>query len=70
MSRKDFIALGDMMRITRPMFSEVNPVVTSYNQGRLDMWVQHRDSLAGFFATTYPNFNREVWLRYVEGGTV
>jgi hypothetical protein len=56
MTKKDFVALADALRI--------------YNQradGRTEFTPDHLWVLADFCASQDPNFNRERWIDYIAG---
>ena len=68
MSKKDFIALADVVRSRKAS-------QTFYNENRETMWAQGRRdgiaemvaSLADFCAAQNPRFNRTRWLAYIAG---
>ena len=55
MSKKDFIALADEIRL-----HNTDPVMPKFTIG-------HLSSLADFCEQQNPNFNRERWLGYIAG---
>lgn len=59
MTKKDFIALADMMRATMP--SEMN------NPRAYDQWITDREALANVCADSNEAFNRSIWVGYVMG---
>lgn len=69
MSKKDFIALADMMKQTRPMvpFYLGGLEARVRYGGALHQWGDMRAALADFCAAQNPRFNRERWLAYIAG---
>lgn len=74
MSKKDFIALGDVMKRLRP--GAVTPLAgghkslshaDGYNEGAERQWEFTLIELAAFCAEQNPRFMRERWLGYVRG---
>ena len=66
MSRQDFIALGDMLRLLRPHDIEDNGSTYYYFfLGAKKQWETTRDALAQYCAEGRGQFDRERWLRYV-----
>lgn len=59
MSKKDFIALADVVKGLEPEFQ-------SSAGSRYD-WVIMRDRIAAFCAAQNPAFNRERWFAYIAG---
>jgi len=71
MSKKDFIALADTVRGTRPT-SDTESETGIYHpvNGRpsgMYQWEKTRDALADFCAAQNPRFNRARWLAYIAG---
>lgn len=66
MSRQDFIALGDMLRLLRP--ADVMDNGSTYYYfflGAKKQWEMMRDGLAQYCADGRGTFDKERWLRYV-----
>ncbi len=59
MTKRDFIALADMMRATMP--SEANA------PRAFDQWVTDREALANVCADSNDAFKRDVWTGYIMG---
>lgn len=57
MSKKDFIALADVIREREP----------EKQTEEWFQWVGTKHALADFCAAQNPRFNRERWLAYIEG---
>ena len=57
MSKKDFIALANVLRGTRP----------SVQGFARSQWTRDKDALAEFCKRQNPRFKRERWLGYIEG---
>ena len=63
MSKKDFVALADMIREHNQHVSECNIPACDYKEFNL----RHIASLADFCEEQNPNFNRDRWLGYIAG---
>jgi hypothetical protein len=59
MTKKDFIALADVLRNTKPD----SP---AYSEGYM-VWTAVRDLIADTCARDNPQFNRSRWLGYIAG---
>lgn len=65
MSKKDFIALADALRISRPDASDCesgNP-----DNPTLANWIKTRDKIADVCKARNARFNRERWIAYING---
>jgi len=61
MSKKDFIALADMIRLHNSVDAEwADPSSAKFDRGQIM-------TLADFCGDQNPNFNRERWLGYIAG---
>ena len=58
MSKKDFIALADVVYGMQPTFVRGNSIFE---------FTLMRDKLADFCQSQNPNFNRDRWLDYIAG---
>lgn len=58
MSKKQFIALADKLRESRP----------ARRSNSLRFWSEMVESMADFCASQNPSFDRERWLDYVHEG--
>ena len=65
MTKRQFIALADVMRKLKPTDPEHpdSPVF----MGQYEQWVNTRDTLADFCAQQNDQFDRERWLGYIAG---
>lgn len=63
MTRKDFIALANVLRQTEPQSYHYNW------EPKHIQWEKDRDSIASFLQSHNPNFNRSRWLAYIAGET-
>jgi len=70
MTRKQFIALADMLRRNKPNVeaSQKGSPNRDYLNGRLAEWEMLRDALADFCAGENAKFNRDKWLEYIARG--
>lgn len=66
MTKKDFIALADLVRAARPKFGTGDPD-DKFGQGLRAAWEDMRGKLADFCAASNPRFNRSRWLDYIDG---
>lgn len=62
MTKKHSIALADALRGTRPN----ECLDLSYSVGQEEQWISDKLALADYLST-FPSFNRELWLDYVNG---
>jgi len=69
MTKKHFIKLADIMRGRKPNpeNTQAHSPMRDYVTGRLAEWEMMRDELANFFQSQNPNFNKQLWLDYIEG---
>ena len=71
MSKKDFIALADVIKRLQPdMGIPVNlshPQAHAEKNGMQAQWLKTREALADFCESQNPNFMRERWLDYIAG---
>ena len=58
-SKKDFIALADALRESRPLFGQ--------KDNRLKQWQQDVETVAQACQSSNPRFMRERWLGYIAG---
>jgi len=68
MSKKDFIALADALRLTEPTYSD-----SILKESQTDVMIRHaqwvRDirTIADVCAATNPQFKRDRWMDYING---
>lgn len=69
MSKKEFIALADLVRGLKPNTENIQArsSMRDYLNGRLAEWELMRDKLADFCQAQNPRFNRGRWLSYIAG---
>lgn len=73
MTKKDFIALADVFKDTRPVtFREPqdtaeDAVKEALCRGRIQQWEDMRSAFAFVCAASNPRFNRSRWLAYING---
>lgn len=67
MTKKDFIALGDVVSLLKIVDCRQRYTQTEHAKeiGEVTMWESFVESLASFCATQNPRFNREKWIKYV-----
>lgn len=61
MSKKDFIALADVIQGMEPI------AISEIGMAQKAQWTFMRDRLADFCQHQNPRFNRERWLDYIAG---
>lgn len=62
MTKKHFIALADVFRDAKP----IKCMDLSYTVGRDSQWSEDVERVCQYLST-FPNFNRERWIDYVNG---
>lgn len=71
MTKKDFIALADLIRQLQPDMAVPQWAVTNSShaekQGQQAQWLKTRDALAEFCKSQNAQFMRERWLNYIAG---
>lgn len=64
MSKKDFIALAEVVQATEPLKLNQKDARASAAHRQ---WEEMRDHLANFCAASNPRFKRDRWLGYIAG---
>lgn len=71
MSKKDFIALAEMVKATQPDMgipvSLSTPQAHAEKNGAQAQWLKMRDELADFCRSQNYAFDRSRWLGYIAG---
>jgi len=69
MTKKHFIALANTIRTLKPFDLEVNAGREQVERhwGASQQWERTVSDLARFCASMNGNFDRELWIRYVNG---
>lgn len=65
MSKKEFIALANMLRTARMGYT--GGLGADYKPGHNPFQQEHLEFLADFCESQNPNFNRSRWLSYIAG---
>lgn len=63
MSKKDFIALADLMRDIKPRVESTE----QFDDGRMAQWKDTVDAMADFCRAQNGAFKRDRWLSYIAG---
>jgi hypothetical protein len=68
MTKKDFIALADMLKNTMPVQNSSDRSSTEYHHclGEISQWFKMKNALADFCKSQNPKFNREKFMDYIE----
>ena len=68
MSKKDFIALANLVREMRPVVrAGQSEQATAYDAGAFQQWEYTREKLAEFCRAQNPSFMENRWLDYIAG---
>lgn len=65
MTKKDFIALADVLRVSKPTLQDNTPGMEI--DSALRLWHTMRNALGDMCAQSNPRFNRDSWLGYIAG---
>jgi hypothetical protein len=70
MSKKDFIALADVLKATKPPSMSEDGIgmnTRMQREARGNQWREMRDALADFCQKQNANFLRDRWRGYIDG---